>query len=119
MKSLLVILLLTAALPVSAAQPVKRAAPKRLDAKRPAARKAPEPAVTLDVKDADVREIFKSMQQQCGIRNLVLDPDVKGSGTFFFTGVPCSTAFNTVFRSLGLTGVTYSKSLISVGSGSH
>lgn len=62
-------------------------------------------AVTLDVKDADVRDVLKSMQKQCGIRNLVIDPDVKGSGaTLLFRDVPCPTAFKIVFSQFGLTG---------------
>lgn len=60
--------------------------------------------VTLDVKDGEARVILKDMQKQCGIRNLVIDPDVQGSGTFYFREVPCETAFRAVFRTLGLTG---------------
>ena len=73
-----------------------------------------EPVVTLDVKDAEAAVILKSMQRQCGIRNLVLDPDVKGSGTFLFTGVPCRQAFSVVLRSLGLAMSDYSNSLVAV-----
>ena len=36
--------------------------------------------VTLDVKDEDVRDILKSMQKQCGIKNLAIDPQVAGRG---------------------------------------
>src|SRR3954465_6319042 len=32
--------------------------------------------VTLDVKDADVHVVLKSIQKQCAIRNLVIDPSV-------------------------------------------
>ena len=60
--------------------------------------------VTLDVKDGEARVILKSMQKQCGIKNLIIDPDVQGSGTFYFREVPCDTAFRAVFRTLGLTG---------------
>ena len=60
--------------------------------------------VTLDVKDGEARAILKNMQKQCGIKNLVLDPDVQGSGTFYFREVPCATAFRVVLRTLGLTG---------------
>jgi hypothetical protein len=74
-----------------------------------------EPSVTLDVKDAEVREILKSMKLQCGIKNLIIDPNVSGTGTFMFTDVPCKTAFNTVFRSLGLAAETYPNSVITVG----
>jgi type II secretory pathway component HofQ len=60
--------------------------------------------VTLDVKDEDIRVILKSMQRQCAIKNLLLDKDVQGTGTFLFRDVPCRTAFDVVFRSAGLAG---------------
>jgi type II secretory pathway component HofQ len=60
--------------------------------------------VTLDVKDADVRVVLKSMQQQCGIRNLLIDKEVQGETTILFRDVPCATAFKVVFRQFGLTG---------------
>lgn len=65
---------------------------------------ADERAVTLDVKDEDVRVILKSMQQQCGIRNLIIDKEVAGKGTIYFNAVPCPTAFKVVFMQFGLTG---------------
>jgi hypothetical protein len=65
---------------------------------------AEEPTVTLDVKDEDVRVILKSMQKQCGIKNLLIDKDVTGSGTIYFREVSCTTAFSTVFKQFGLTG---------------
>ena len=65
---------------------------------------APAPTVTLDVKDADVREILKSMQQQCGITNLLIDKDVSGAGTIYFREVACTTAFRVVFHQFGLAG---------------
>ena len=76
-----------------------------------------ERTVTIDVKDAEARDILKSMQKQCGVKNLVFDPDVTSAmkGTFLFKDVPCRTAFSIVLKSVGLTSVTYSVSLISVG----
>lgn len=65
---------------------------------------AAEPVVTLHEKDGDVREILKSMQKQCGIRNMVIDKDVAGKATLYFKEVPCSTAFKVVFRVFGLAG---------------
>ena len=76
---------------------------------------AKQPAVTLDVKDEDVRSIHASMQKQCGIRNLVVDPKVEARGTFFFRDVPCTTAFKAVLESLSLTSTTYGNSVVSVG----
>lgn len=71
--------------------------------------------VTLDVKDADARIVLKSMQQQCGIRNLVIDPGVQGSGTFYFRDVPCETAFPVVLRTMGLAGKIEPNSIVTVG----
>jgi type II secretory pathway component HofQ len=69
-----------------------------------AAASAAERTVSLDVKDADVRVVLKSMQQQCGIRNLLIDKEVKGTTTLLFRQVPCSTAFKVVLRQFGLRG---------------
>ena len=69
-----------------------------------AASAAEKRSVTLDVKDEDVRIILKSMQKQCGIKNLLIDKEVQGAGTIYFREVPCEQAFRTVFRPFGLTG---------------
>ncbi len=74
---------------------------------------AKPPAVTLDVKDEDVRVILKSMQKQCAIKNLIIDPNVSGSGTFYFKDVPCRTAFDVVFRTMGLAA-EYSDDVVAV-----
>jgi type II secretory pathway component HofQ len=74
---------------------------------------AKPPAVTLDVKDEDVHVILKSMQKQCAIKNLVIDPNVSGNGTFYFTDVPCRTAFDVVFRTMGLAA-EYSDDVVAV-----
>ena len=76
---------------------------------------APQPkTVTLDVKDEDVRVILKSMQKQCGIKNLVLDKEVQGNGTFMFRALPCKTAFDTVFKTMSLRAVTYGSDVVNV-----
>jgi len=75
-----------------------------------------ERCVNLDVKDEDARVILKSMQRQCGIKNLILDPDVQGKGTFLFRDLDCRTAFDVVFRTLGLKSITYSSSVVTVSS---
>ena len=60
--------------------------------------------VTLDVKDAEARDVLKSMQKQCGVKNLVIDPDVpRTTATFYFKDVECATAFRVVLRTYGLT----------------
>ena len=74
---------------------------------------AEEKKVTLDVKDADVREILTSMQKQCGIKNLLIDKDVSGAGTLVFHDVPCETAFSVVFKQFGLAG-EYDDNVVSV-----
>lgn len=61
-----------------------------------------EPTVTLDVSDEEVRIILASLKKQCGIRNVMIDPNVAGRGTFLFHDVPCSVALKTIFASLGL-----------------
>jgi len=76
---------------------------------------APQPkTVTLDVKDEDVRVILKSMQTQCGIKNLIIDKEVQGQGTFIFHELPCKTAFDTVFRTMSLRAKTYSNNVVNV-----
>lgn len=78
-----------------------------------------EPTVTLDVKDAEAHYILKTMQHQCGIKNLIIDPGVQGSGTFLFNQVPCRQAFRVVLSSMGLAAQTYSNNLVSVGEPPH
>jgi hypothetical protein len=75
--------------------------------------------VTLDVRDEDAQTILKSMQKQCGIKNLIIDPDVKGSGTFYFKDVPCPTAFKVVLRTMSLSASTYSNNVVTVETASH
>jgi len=70
--------------------------------------------VTLDVKDDDVRDVLKSLQKQCAIKNLAIDPQVQGKATFYLRDVPCATAFNLVQRTFGLKIVTYSSSFKAV-----
>ena len=65
---------------------------------------AEQKTVTLHEKDIDVRDLLKSMQKQCGIRTLIIDKDVAGTGSVYFKQVPCSTAFRVVFRQFGLAG---------------
>ena len=77
--------------------------------------RTPQPrAVTLDVKDEDVVVILRSMQKQCGIKNLVIDKEVQGRGTFMFRDLPCQRAFDIVFRTMSLRAKTYSNDVIDV-----
>lgn len=109
MRNLLVLLLVSAA-----ALPVTAATSRVLSSGTVVPRRT-ERTVRLDVKDADVRVILKSMQQQCAVRNLMIDPEVEGRGTFLFRDVPCSTAFSVVFRSMGLAPAIEPNSVIVIG----
>lgn len=73
-----------------------------------------EKTVTLDVKDAEDGDILRSVQRQCGIRNLMIDPDVRGTGTFLFREVPCGVAIDTILGSLGLAGEVEMNSILHV-----
>jgi hypothetical protein len=73
-----------------------------------------EPVVTIDVKDGEIASILREVATQCGIRNLVLDRDVQGTGTFLFQDVPCEAAFRAIFASMGLTADRELNSLIHV-----
>ena len=72
MKRLLILLLMIAASAFAATE-------KKIDRKPEAPVK--RLMVTLDVMDEDVRDILKSMQKQCAIRNLAIDQQVQGKGT--------------------------------------
>jgi type II secretory pathway component HofQ len=63
--------------------------------------------VTIDVKDEEIHTILRTMQRQCDIRNLVIDPGVEGHGTFRFKELPCATAFDVVLRTMGLRASSY------------
>lgn len=103
---------IVALLAIAMAVPAFAATAKRID---PPPKHDLHPlTVTLDVKDEEVHKILKSMQAQCGIRNLAIDPDVQGKGTFFLSDLPCTTAFDVVLRTLHLKAVTYSNSLAAV-----
>lgn len=80
----------------------------------PPAKRTQEPVVSMDVKDIDARDVLKLMQRQCGIRNLMIDPDVQGKATFYFREVPCATAFGAVLDTFRLQAVVYSNSLAAV-----
>ena len=97
------------------ATPLGAATEKRLDARAERTVPAAQRSVTIDVKDAEARAILKDLQKQCGVRNLMIDPDVQGKGTFYFERVPCPQAWSIVLRSLGLDSQTYTNSVITVG----
>ncbi|MDX1582609.1 MAG: hypothetical protein R3338_03335 [Thermoanaerobaculia bacterium] len=74
-----------------------------------------EKTVSLDVVDASVHQLVDSLAEQCGIRNVMIDPDVKmRGGTFRFVGVPCSTALRVVFSTMDLDAAVDSGSVLVV-----
>lgn len=74
-----------------------------------------EATVSLNVKDAELGIILRELKRQCGIRNIVVDPDVgERKGTFLFNEVPCSIAFKVVFNSLGLAAQLEPNSVLQV-----
>jgi hypothetical protein len=71
--------------------------------------------VTLDVKDAKARDVLKSLQKQCAVKNLIVDPDVPdGNASFYFHEVPCKTAFDVVLATYKLKSIEYSTNTIAV-----
>ena len=74
----------------------------------------PKKAVSLDVKDEDVVVILKSMQKQCGIKNLIIDKEVQGKGTFLFRELECGRAFDVVFRTMSLRAKSYGNDVVNV-----
>src|SRR3954451_7732367 len=54
--------------------------------------------VTLDVKDADVHVVLKSIKKECEIKSLISERVVSGSGAFPLHSVPCKVALETVLR---------------------
>jgi hypothetical protein len=55
------------------------------------------------------------MQTQCGIKNLVIDKEVSGKGTFYFRDVPCDAAFRVVLRTMRLASTVEPNSVLAVG----
>jgi hypothetical protein len=70
--------------------------------------------VNLDVKDAEARDVLLMLKKQCGIRNMLIDPEVKGKATFYFRELSCETAFRTVFRTYGLASDPDISAILSV-----
>jgi hypothetical protein len=77
-------------------------------------RNSEEPTLSIDVKDAPIRQIVSEVRQQCGIRNIMIDPGVEASGTFLMKDVPCSVALRTIFQSLGVSAEVYPNSVLRV-----
>ena len=107
--------LVAVAIAVVLTLPAFGATAKRLDGNpAPIIVRPIEPTVTIDVKDAEAADILKAMQKQCGVKNLMIDPQVKGKGTFYLADVPCRQAWSVVIRSLGFDARVYTNSIIRV-----
>jgi type II secretory pathway component GspD/PulD (secretin) len=79
---------------------------------------AAEHKVTLDVKDADVRDVLQSLKTQCAIKNMIIDKEVPASSaTFYLRDVPCETAFKAVFRTFNLAAEPIENSVLRVSPG--
>jgi type II secretory pathway component GspD/PulD (secretin) len=64
-------------------------------------RLAPEDHISLDVKDADIRDVLRSFGQLAGV-NVAIDPEVRGSVTVRLTDVRWEDALDVILRSNGL-----------------
>jgi type II secretory pathway component HofQ len=61
---------------------------------------APGEAISLDLKDADLRDVLLSFGKMAGI-NMVLDPEVRGAVTVRLQNVPWEKALEVILRQHG------------------
>lgn len=66
--------------------------------------------ITLDVKDADIRDIMRMLSQVSGL-NFIISDDVKGTVTLSISDVPWEEALNLILRANNLTSVKEGKFL--------
>ncbi|HXM76098.1 MAG TPA: secretin and TonB N-terminal domain-containing protein [Thermoanaerobaculia bacterium] len=64
-------------------------------------RLAPGDRISLDVKDADIRDVLRSFGELAGA-NIAIDPEVRGSVTVRLTDVRWEDALEVILRSNGL-----------------
>ncbi|MEO8189260.1 MAG: hypothetical protein ABI682_02875 [Acidobacteriota bacterium] len=111
---------LAAALAIAAPSP---AFPRRPSGFGPRPRPRPTPAparlspgerISLDLKDADIRDVLKSFASLAAV-NMVIDPDVKGSVTVSLHDVSWVDALEVILRSNGL-GMVAEGRLLRIGS---
>ncbi|HTD53472.1 MAG TPA: secretin and TonB N-terminal domain-containing protein [Thermoanaerobaculia bacterium] len=89
----------------------------RYDAARAAeSRWAGEP-ISLDVKDADLRDILHTFSELTGL-NMVVDPEVRGSVTVRLQDVPWDQALDLILRTNGL-GYVLEGNILRVGKPSN
>ncbi|MEP6801352.1 MAG: hypothetical protein ABJC07_05415 [Acidobacteriota bacterium] len=87
---------LAAPAPAAPRPVVRRPRPARI-----AARLSPDERISLDLKDADIRDVLRSFAELTGT-SLVIDPDVKGSVTVCLHDVFWVDALEVILRSNGL-----------------
>lgn len=78
------------------------------------ARLSPGGRISLDLKDADIRDVLKSFASLAAV-NMVIDPDVKGSVTVSLHDVSWVDALEVILRSNGL-GMVAEGRLLRIGS---
>ncbi|MEP7132958.1 MAG: hypothetical protein ABI914_07320, partial [Acidobacteriota bacterium] len=78
------------------------------------ARLSPGERISLDLKDADIRDVLKSFASLAAV-NMVIDPDVKGSVTVSLHDVSWLDALEVILRSNGL-GMVAEGRLLRIGS---
>ncbi len=78
---------------------------------------APGDRISLDLKDADLRDVLRSFGQLAKL-NLVIDPEVRGSVTVRLRDVRWEDALDVILRSNGLASIQ-EDTLVRVGTPAH
>ena len=73
-----------------------------------------EPVIDKPGRGAFAHTDFELLLRIKGIKNLVIDKDVQGKGTFLFRELPCDRAFGVVFETMGLRAKTYGNVVVNV-----
>ncbi len=89
----------------------------RYDAVRAAESQWAGEPISLDVKDADLRDILHTFSELTGL-NIVVDPEVRGSVTVRLHDVPWDQALDLILRTNGL-GYVLEGNILRVGKPSN
>ncbi len=89
----------------------------RYDASRAAESRWGGEPISLDVKDADLRDILHTFSELTGL-NMVIDPDVRGSVTVRLHDVPWDQALDLILRTNGC-GYVIEGNILRVGKPSN
>jgi type II secretory pathway component HofQ len=82
----------------------KKSAEKSIAVRAPHRPLAPGDRISLDLKDADIRDVIRTFASLAKI-NVVIDPEVKGSVTVRLHDVRWEDALDVILRSNGLGSV--------------